>query len=426
VVTFTDPPPTLSGMINVQLDPDGHLLFFQAIPPEKEATPHPSRPAEWLPLFSAAGLNPADFHSVEPIWDSLAAPDIRAAWDGAWPGSSRPLHIEAAARRGKPVFFSLTGPWTKATRMIQPDNTSSNKASRIIGLSIALVIFGGGVLLAHRNNSRGKGDRQGALRLATLVFALELSVCLFRSHFVLTFGTIGIIFFAIGTGLFVSGLMWTLYLALEPYVRRLWPQTIISWTRLVSGRLRDPLVGRDLLYGVLLGIAWDLVFVIGNFFEIRAGAQPPLANSEILQGSRETVAICLINVVSSIRTTLVFFFLIVLLRILVKNRWLAATIFTLLFAVPRTLGSDHLLIDGVVALLIYGIAAIAVVRFGLIVLAVGVLTADVLANLPFTLDFSNWYAARVLGLVLGFVLIAAWGFYTSLGDQRLWKEELFE
>ena len=62
----------------------------------------------------------------------------------------------------------------------------------------------------------------------------------------------------------------------------------------------------------------------------------------------------------------------------------------------------------------------------LMTLAVGVLTVDVLLNVPISLDFSNWYAARSLCVVLGFVLIAAWGFYTSLAGQRLWKEDLFE
>jgi hypothetical protein len=32
VVSFSDPPTIVSGMINVQLAPDGQLLFFQAIP----------------------------------------------------------------------------------------------------------------------------------------------------------------------------------------------------------------------------------------------------------------------------------------------------------------------------------------------------------------------------------------------------------
>src|SRR6267154_809959 len=64
VVTFSDPPTTLSGMINLELDPDGRLLSFQAIPPEKEENPQPSRPPDWLHLFAAAGLDPAQFHSA--------------------------------------------------------------------------------------------------------------------------------------------------------------------------------------------------------------------------------------------------------------------------------------------------------------------------------------------------------------------------
>jgi serine/threonine-protein kinase len=426
VVTFSDPPTILSGMINVQLDPDGRLLFFQAIPPEKEENPQPAHPADWLPLFTAAGLDLAQFHSAESSWDSLASADTRAAWDGAWPGSGRPLHVEAAARRGKPVFFSLIGPWTKPSRMNQDAQTSADKTSQIIGLSIALVIVSASLFLAYRNRSRGKSDQQGARRLASLVFALEISICLFRSHFVLGFDTIGILIFAFSTALFVSTFIRVLYLALEPYVRRNWPQMIISWSRLISGRLRDPLVGRDLLFGVLLGITWVFVLAVGSFFLIRAGDRPLLANADFLQGFREAVAVGLVNIVGSIRTTLIFFFLLVLLRVLVKNRWAAAVIFALLFTVPKVLGSDHPLIETPMWFAVYGIAAFAVVRFGLIVLAMGVLTVDVLVNVPITLDFSYWYAGRSLCVVLGFVLVAAWGFYTSLAGQRLWKDDIFE
>jgi hypothetical protein len=426
VVTFSDPPTTLSGMINLQLDPDGHLLFFQALPPEKEANPQPANPLDWLPLFAAAGLNLAEFHSSDSVWDSLASADTRAAWDGVWPGSARPLHIEAAARRGKPVYFSLTGPWSKPTRMSQSEQTGADKASRIIGLSVALIIFAGSIFLAYRNYSRGRGDRQGALRLASLVFAIELSVCLVRSHFVLTFDAVGLVILAVSTGLFVSGFIWVLYLALEPYVRRNWPQTIISWSRFISGRLRDPLVGRDLLFGSIMAISWLFVFVVGSFFLIRAGDRPQLANAEFLQGFRESVALGLVNIVASIQTSLIFFFLVVLLRVLVKNRWLAAAIFVLLFTAPKVLGGDHPWIETPIWLAIYGIAAFAVVRFGLIVLALAVLTVNVLLNVPLTLDFSTWYAARSLCVVLGFVAVAAWGFYTSLAGQRLWKEDLFD
>jgi serine/threonine protein kinase len=426
VVTFTDPPPILSGMINLELDPDGRLLSFQAIPPQKEENPQPSRPPDWLPLFTSAGLDPAQFHSVESVWDSLASADTRAAWDGVWPASSRPLHIEAASHRGKPVYFALTGPWTKPERMKKADQTRANKLSQIIGLFVALIIFVGGLLLAYRNYSRGRSDRQGALRLASLVFALQLTICFFRSHFVLTLDTVGLLILALSTGLFVSAFIWMLYIALEPYVRRNWPQTIISWTRFLSGHFRDPLVGRDLLFGVILGICWGFVFELGSLFQIHAGARPNLASTEFLQGTRETVAVCLSSIVSSIQTTFIFFFLIVLLRVLVKNRWLAASIFVLLFTLPKVLGSDHPLMELPVWLFIYGVAAFAMVRFGLIVLALGVLTVDALLNVPITLDFSNWYAARSLSVLLCFMVIAAWGFYTSLGGQRLWKEDIFD
>jgi len=90
------------------------------------------------------------------------------------------------------------------------------------------------------------------------------------------------------------------------------------------------------------------------------------------------------------------------------------------------LGSDHPLIATPVLLVIYGAAAFAVVRFGLVSLAIAVLTVDVSLNVPITLDFSNWYAVRTRGALLTIAAIAGWGFCTSLAGQRLWKDELFD
>ena len=426
VVTFNDPPTTFSGMINVELDSDGRLLYFQAIPPQKDESAQPSRAMDWQPLFAAASLDAAQFHSADSTWDSLAAADTRAAWDGVWPGSGRPLHIEAAARRSKPVYFSLLGPWSTPGRMNQETKSGANKTGQIIGLCIGLTVVGGALFLAYRNRKKGKSDQEGARRLGTLVFFVNLAICLFRSHFVLSLDTFGLLIIATSTALFISVFLRILYMALEPYVRRNWPQVIISWTRLISGRFRDPLVGRDLLFGVLLGITWLFVLEVGGLFLIRVGARPQLGNTEFLTGFRPAVATGLANIVSSIQTTLVFFFLVVLLRVLLKNRWVAALAFTLLFTVPKVLGSSHVWIEAPVWFAVYGIAAFAVVRFGLIVLAMGVLTVDVLLNVPMTLDFSTWYAGRSLSVVLGFVLVAAWGFYTSLAGQSLWKDDLFE
>ena len=65
-------------------------------------------------------------------------------------------------------------------------------------------------------------------------------------------------------------------------------------------------------------------------------------------------------------------------------------------------------------------------RFGLIVLAAASFTANVLLNAPYTLDFSVWYTPNVIGVILSFVALAVWGFYTSLAGQRILNDELFE
>ena len=231
---------------------------------------------------------------------------------------------------------------------------------------------------------------------------------------------------AVSTGLFVSGFLWTLYLALEPYVRRQWPQTIVSWTRVLSGKVRDPLVGRDILYGTLLGLGWASVYYGGYLFDIRLGERPQLPQPSLLEGIRGALAMWLGHAVGAILGVMMFFFVLVFFRVVVRNRWVAAGLFVLLFAVPKILASNHRLVDTPVWILIYLIAAVAVVRFGLVVLAVATFTADLLLNLPWTLDFSDWYAPASVCIVLSIVALAGWGFSTALAGQRLFKEELFD
>ncbi len=226
--------------------------------------------------------------------------------------------------------------------------------------------------------------------------------------------------------LFLSAAIWMLYVTLEPYVRRHWPQAIISWSRLLGGEWRDPLVGRDLLWGVLLGVLWSVIVGVGFLFLKREGATPQLASTSLLMGSRQVLGSWLYNCVQSILGTLNFFFLLFLLRVILRNKWLALVFFIGIFTALNTLRSDHPQIVWPVWLIVYTLAAGAVSRFGLIVLATAVFTANVALNLPYTLDFSRWYASHVTAILVCFAAIAAWGFYTSLGGQKVWKDDLFE
>jgi Protein kinase domain len=421
------PPATIAGMVNVGLDANGRLNFLQVLPPEVEDPPKHSPVPDWDALFAAAELDPARFRPADPTWASLAASDARAAWTGTEPGTSIPLRVEAAAFHGRPVFFSMVGPWTHPYRT-QPDpRTARQRVAAVLGAVFVFSAFTAAAILARRNWVTGRGDRRGAARLALFVFSAQILLWLCRGHHVLGIDELGLLALATAGALYFAGLAWLLYLSLEPYVRKRWPQTLISWNRLLSGRLRDPLVGRDLLSGVLLGLLWAIVVETTIFVFVNGmGAPPRLGEMEYLAGGRRIVGAWLASLLGSISSTLILFLTLSLLRVLLKRPWLAALAFVVVFAAPLTLASRHPQIEAPMFVAIYTIAAVAVIRSGLVALAVGILTSNVLLSVPVTGDPASWYAGGSVFVFASVVVIAVWGFYTSLAGQRLWKGDPFE
>ena len=433
VLTEDDPPTVLSGMINLRLDPQGRLIYFQAIPQQKleekkavNATDaQTAAPFDWNILFHAAELDPSKFQPAQPAWNSLASSDARAAWTGTWPGTTRPLRVEAASFQGKPVFFSLTGEWTKPDRMVSAEKKSlGQRMSSIIGILLLVGGLSASALLARKNYRHGRGDRQGALRLAIAMFVLEIALFLCRSHFPNVGETIGLSIIAISTAMFISAAIWTLYMAIEPWVRRQWPKTIISWTRLLSGAWRDPVVGRDILLGVALGVVWILVFQIRYIPMMHMGASPGLGSTDALMGGRVALGAWLRQWPQSIQTTLIFFLLLLGLRFLLRKEWLAAIVFVALFAVPRGISSSYIAIELPAQILVYAIAVLIVLRFGLVPLVTAIFTIDMTSGIPLSSDLSAWYMATSIPALLSVLAIAGWGFYHSLGGQPLWKMEM--
>jgi hypothetical protein len=173
-------------------------------------------------------------------------------------------------------------------------------------------------------------------------------------------------------------------------------------------------------------MSWVLILEIGNLFSIRLGGALQLGSSDLIGGFREAVGYYLSVATNSIQGALAFFLLLVLIKFIVRNQWLALAVFVVIEVVPHVLGSKTVVLDTVVWTLVFAVAAIAVVRFGLIALGVGVFLADVLLNVPYSLDFSNWYAAHNLLIVFSFFAIGLWGFYLSLGGKKLLKPEFFD
>ena len=142
-----DPPLDVSGMTLLRLNPLGRLTQLIVVPPQvempagAEVSPHgaPHGVPDWAPLFSAAGLDPSKWPPAQPMWTPPVYSDARAAWTGTLAERPDiPVRIEAAAYRGKPVYFELIGPWTRPERVQPYQPTAGLRVSAVIGLVCCL------------------------------------------------------------------------------------------------------------------------------------------------------------------------------------------------------------------------------------------------------------------------------------------------
>jgi hypothetical protein len=201
-------------------------------------------------------------------------------------------------------------------------------------------------------------------------------------------------------------------------VRRHWPQTLVSMTTALARRINDPVVGRDVLFGVLLGVSW-LVVIAG--VDMWAGQEILRTNSgplELLAGLRSTIGVALSEVPYAVRNALFYFFLLFILRMLLRRSWAAGVTFTLLFALLGALDA-HPIVSSLTSAAYFSLAAFAVLQWGLVSLIVGVFVTGVLADVMATTQLSAWYFPYTLTLVGIPVALAAWAFYTATG-KRTW------
>jgi serine/threonine-protein kinase len=425
VVSLGDPPPINSGMVDLALDPQGHLLGFDAIPPQVEAKPDPSRPPDWPALFIAAGLEMTRFASAEPQWSSMGNSDMRAAWTGSTARSPElALRVEAASWRGKPVFFRTIGPWTKPDRMRPP--FQANAGLRII-LTVVVVVFVLAALLAWFNFRAGRGDIRGASRLAAFVFIAGILLWLCTAHQVSTVDEFFLFIGGVSGAAFAPGFVWMVYLALEPYVRRRWPQSMITWSRLLAGGLRDPLVGASLLTGVAFGLGEGLVNLLRRLTLLHYGAFDSVDTDSVLDARRMAGELLGgSGLVGGIVVGLMLVFVFFLLRVLLRRQWLAAAVYVLLDATSfLPVGSAHPVISFLFGALVSGFIVAALRWFGVLSVIVTVFIFYIL-HFPLTTDFSAWYASTTIFVVVVVLALKGYAFHTAVAGRPLFKSGFLE
>jgi Protein kinase domain len=428
-VTTFDPPMEVVGMVSVTVDMRGRLTHLEAVPPQHEEPSSEVPASNWSALFAAAGLDPAFFHPATPEWTPLAWGDGRAAWTGLFPGPENlSVRIEAASYRGRPVYFDAIYPWTRPERSTPYSPSLAQKIWVAVLCCIFFAVLIGGVLIARHNVRLGRADGRGALRLGSFIFSAFLINWALRGHHIASLGEIDLFIIALSWGLLWSAIVALLYLALEPYVRRKEPQTLISWSRLLAGRFQDPLVGQHLLTGTLYGVALVLFEVSDNFIFPWLGKLPPVPNigqTETLLGVRVVAGILVGNVAFWVLYALGVFFVLFLLRLVLRKDWLVAIVAVSLFS-ASSLGGEYPLLDFVFTGLIWLSILTVLKRFGLLALVTGLVVQNVLILFPVTTHLSRWYAASAMTGLAFFAAVAFYGFQMARAGQPIFSATVLE
>ncbi len=434
---FGDGPPSagpenpaweLPEMVGVWLDPQGRLLRFKAVPPAVDAPEDGAAPFDWSAFLDRAGLDPASLIPARPKRNPLLDCDDRLAWEGSYPGQPDvPIRVEAGSHRGKAAYFEIVTPWR--LRRLTGDDGAGRPAFDLFLFVMLLVLMIAGSLLARRNIRLGRGDRRGASRLTLFVFVSYALWWALRAHHVPTFGELWLLFNFLGYALVVCALVWIVYVALEPFARRLWPTGMITWSRLLAGRLRDPLIGRDILIGVLTGAVtrmwWDLYNLLIGWLSLPAEA-PALGSLAALTGVRHALAINVIRVATAFYMPMAWLFLVLLLRVLLRRQWLAVAVAVPLVAFTAAFERPNPLLFFLFLAVAFGAFLIMLLHFGLLAGMCWVLAIYAGADVVLTADMSSWYAGRSFFTLLAIASLAVYGFYTSLAGRPLLRDDLLQ
>jgi hypothetical protein len=419
MVTIDEPARNVPGMRTVVLDCDGRLKRLEVMPDAKMGTSSASMitAADFAPLFAAAQLNRADFKPVMPTQIPPMYVSSRFAWDGVYPESpDQKIHIEAGAFGNKPVYFNIRESWQDDADRRGIAANPEVPIGRNIALQATLILAAvfSSLVLAWRNIRAGQVDSMGAQKLSAVFLLLGLLIwLLLANHVPELFLEMRSFFRVLGFILVPAVIVWMFYLALEPYVRKTWPETVISWSRALSGRLTDPLVGAHVLAGLAVGVAAAILAELTNIIPMQFGYAAAVPNMTTLVrflGKENPTAIALWSLLDAFYVGLLYLLAMVLFLIVLRRRWLAGPALILLGAINSLQWYSPGWAQWVQSGVVMCFFIVCLVRYGLIAAIAGLWCMYFLRFLPITADSGAWYFGQTryaVGLIAILAIAAA-------------------
>jgi hypothetical protein len=394
------------GAARVEIDGKGRLVSLTARPlrDAKAAS------GDWSPLLRAAGLQAQALTPAPPRLLPLSATDAHAAWSTRHPDDGTPIHVEAAAWRGQPVFFRITGAWENSS---MSNIAFARPAMAVFAVTMMTLIVAIGLLLAWRNVRARRGDRGGALRVSAVMFVTTFAAeLLVTDHQPSGVHEADVLQLALGASLLWAGVVCVLYLALEPFVRRRWPTTLIASSRMMAGNVRDPMVGRDVLIGLVAGLCHTGLIMMATWVEgAKDGVPPDTIPLDAMRGVRFALGHVLGAIPSGMLQGFVMLVTLVAFMLVFRRRVLAAAG----LASVMLLGY-YVAIGGFAAVpvLLTFIIVFVTARYGLVAAASAQAAFFCTHHYPFFVA-TGWQPTYLIPLA-AVVAVSLWAFRTSLGS----------
>jgi hypothetical protein len=427
IVTASDPPFDVAGMVTVMLDSSGQLVRFVRAP----AIPRHAVAAavDWSEFFTFAGLDQALFRATAVPWISPVEHDAQQYWTGTLPADPHVIvDVRAASRFGKPVFFETNVRLHHALgapRSAARNATTTEEFTAVAGFAavfLAALILA--AMVARRNIRLGRGDRAAARKVSLLVFtSLFFAGLLSADHTSDPAGEWGLLVGITGNALYHAGAIWLFYIAAEPYVRRRQPELLISWNRVLRGYFRDALVGRDVLIGCLLGAILNLFYAhLLVLVPTWLGMTPPLPDQSFPEklGGGVWPLVSLAALLGSVpRDSVLALFIFSAVRSVVRNNWLAAAVVIVVSAIPHIGRETASSAEIPFVICAAAVFVFALCRVGLLAGMVALFVGSWFAKSLFMFDPRSWLFVPSLIYLSVTLAIALYGFRYSLGAKPL-------
>jgi serine/threonine-protein kinase len=242
----------------------------------------------------------------------------------------------------------------------------------------------------------------------------------FSESHVATLWEVAMVVMAMSWALFAAACSGLAYLAAEPFLRRHWPEVLVTWARVVAGELRDPLIGRDVLVGCAAGPWAAAVVFVGLLSPEWVHGKPELAAVDLLgfaYGVKAVMPLLVWRWAYGIMSALACLFLLLVLRLLVRSQPVATAVFVIAAAAITSAGASEFWIAFLTGLAQTGVFALTLVRFGLLAAVIQFYVWGLFVWFPLTGDLAAWYAGAGVTALVVLAALTLFGFSAALGGR---------